>query len=56
MQIENVPYKPQYNGIEKIWAQAKWQYRNKLLKKKMEGKTINNKALIEQAFDSLSYD
>jgi len=38
----NVPYHPQFNGIELVWAKAKLQYRKELTLKKLDGIMFKN--------------
>lgn len=52
-QIENVPYKPEFNGIEFCWALAKYKYRNKLLLKKLDGLSFSNVELVERSLNEL---
>ena len=34
-QVMNIPYCPQYNGIEYMWAEAKKKYRDEITKCKI---------------------
>jgi transposase len=39
--IFNVPYKPDYNAIENVWAEAKKEFRKQLTLKKINSQAIN---------------
>ena len=47
--IVSVPYQPQFNGIEFVWAMAKRHYRKALTMKKMEDERYNNDDLVINA-------
>ena len=39
--ILNVPYKPDYNAIENVWAEAKKEFRKQLTLKKIKNEELN---------------
>jgi len=47
--IYNVPYSPQFNGIEHYWSLSKQKYRKKLLMLTTEGETVNIRELVEKS-------
>ena len=53
-QICNVPYHPQFNGIEFVWAQAKFRYRKQLTMKKLDGIKIEREKAIDEVMNSMS--
>ena len=39
--ILNVPYKPDYNAIENVWAEAKKEFRKQMTLRKIKNEEIN---------------
>ena len=51
--IFNVPYSPQFNGIEYVFSQLKAMYKKKLLEALVEGSNIERVSLIRKAIGEL---
>ena len=51
--IRNVPYRPDFNGIEGVWSWAKQEYRKKLDWLKANGLEWNNLHVVQEVLDSL---
>jgi len=49
----NVPYCPEYNAIEKVWAIAKQHYRKHLTSIKIKRERVNMKQLILDSLESV---
>ena len=45
--IFNVPYKPDYNAIENVWAEAKKEFRKQLTLKKINSQAINPTEIVK---------
>lgn len=51
--IFNVPYSPQFNGIESVFSIVKATYKKQLLANILEGRTQQRPTMIKQAILSL---
>jgi transposase len=51
--IFNVPYSPDYNGIEKYFAQVKAQYKKQLLQRLMKGERLDPMTMIKQSVENV---
>jgi len=47
--IFNIPYSPQFNGIESYFSLLKGEYKNLLLSRIMKGQSVDAVQLIKQA-------
>ena len=54
--IMNVVYKPQYNGIELLWAKMKQMLRARLLEKKIRNEYFNTRIIIERIMQEIDRD
>ena len=41
--IRNIPYCPEFNGIEVLWAKLKYEFRKRLTQLKLDGDKFNVK-------------
>ena len=51
--IWNVPYSPQYNGIESYWSLVKHEYKNLLLKEMIRKNEFKSADLVEQSIKKI---
>ena len=51
--ILNVPYCPQFNGIELVWARAKREFRAQALTRKIEGARLPLKQVVPEILESV---
>ena len=57
--VFNLAYKPENNGIEKLWAVTKHTYRKRITEMKAEGQRIDEEShveLVKDVFNALSRD
>ena len=54
--IYNVPYGPEYNPIERVWAQFKAEFKKQKMSLILEGKAINYDKMIRQVMTNYSKD
>ena len=52
--IRNVPYKPEFNGIERVWARMKWIFRRTVLRKKIDKEPIKLKEIVPEVASKMS--
>ena len=52
--IFNLPYSPQFNGIESVFSVVKGNYKRLLLRKLLEEKPIRVRQLIERSLAALT--
>ena len=50
----NLPYAPRMNGIERLWAQMKWRFRDKLAILKVKQTAFELEEVIEEVENSIS--
>ena len=50
----NLPYAPRYNGIERLWAQMKWRFRDQLATLKVTQTAFEVEAVIEEVENSIN--
>ena len=54
IEIMNVPYSPEFNGIEKLWAAMKQKFRKELLERKTENKRLVLRSICERIIEEFS--
>ena len=54
--ILNVPYKPDYNAIENVWAEAKKEFRKQLTLRKIKNEEINLYDIVNKSLWSVHPD
>jgi hypothetical protein len=54
--LQNIPYRPDLNGIERVWAVAKRHYRDKLAQKLVMKGPYSNLQLVNEALDAVTDD
>ena len=54
--IFNVPYRPDFNGIEFVWNGAKKEYRKRLDLLKANGEVWNNRLIVEKVLNNIPED
>ena len=52
--VYNLPYSPRFNGIERLWAQMKFRFRNQLANFKVNMQTFDILEVIEDVENSIS--
>ena len=52
--VFNVPYAPQYNGIERLWALTKQNYRKQLTELKRSFLPFDNPSVVRSAIASVT--
>ena len=52
--VYNLPYSPRFNGIERLWAQMKMRFRDKLATLKVNSQIYQIEAVIEEVKNSIS--
>lgn len=54
--IFNMPYRPEFNGIENLWAHAKAQYKRMMLGNHAMGKSWKNQEVVPELIMNVPND
>jgi len=53
--IYNIPYRPQYNPIERVWSIVKNRYKRKTLEIVGQGQPVHHHRLVKETLDQLKH-